>query len=305
MATSLEGGVVYDYMMDGDGDPELLFEPLIQLFWKLHGDRATIVNWALVMGYGKETREFLGRWSPSASDEYIRVQKFVCMKTQEEIGRRIRKGDLKDTGFLGEIDTWEELRSWAERKQIPPPVVDRQIRKLRAACTEAHQRSSSVRESDFSELEEPSPTEDDEGFITVQAAGLSSYMAVGDVDKLSLQVLDPVELPPLDTDTETEEANPAGIASGTFIVSHRAGGKARTLHRIGRCWRKPGQHYKSFTVLESLHCIEDVSLGAFGKICKDCYPLASSSSQDPGTVSPKPFDFGESSSSSSSSSDSD
>ena len=57
MATQLSGGVLYDYMVDADGDPELLFESLIQLSWKLHGDRATIVNWVLVMGYGKETRE--------------------------------------------------------------------------------------------------------------------------------------------------------------------------------------------------------------------------------------------------------
>ena len=303
-ATQGANGVIFDFLMDSEGMPEPLFEPCMQLFWKLHGDRATIVNWALVLGFDKEVRQFLGRWSPSASDEYIRVQKFVTMKTQKEISARIRRGDLQDSGFLGEVDTWDELARWAESNQFLPEVVDRQVRKLRSAFVGAAEWREPSLDPNVLPLPATKPgttEEDDDGFTVVHAGGLA--LISGDVDKIAAVPVDPVDLPALDTDTEVEEANPAGLSSGTFVVSHKSSGKARTLHRVGRCWRKPGVHYRSFTVLESMHSIEDVTIGAFERICKDCYPreVASSSAGDVPTLSLIRFEESESSSSSSSS----
>ena len=280
-ASEVDGRIVFDYLVDADGHPEPLFEEQVQLFWKLHGDRATVINWALVLGFDKEARQFLGRWCPSSSDEYIRTQKHVTMKIQKTLSEQIRSRSLEDCGFLGEVDTWEEFKNWALEKNLPSNIVDRQLRKLRAAFLGATEK---IALGPYGTLGEHPGESDDDGFTVVRAEGLA--LAGGDVEQIGLPALNPVQLPPLDTDTENEDSNPAGLEVGTFVVSHRACGKARTLHRIGRCWRMPGVHYSKFTVLKDLDSIEDVSLGQFERICKDCYPTKESMQASTRQVNP-------------------
>jgi hypothetical protein len=67
------GAFRYYEATDSNGDTVALFAPGFHLFWREHGDRSTLVTWAHVLGYSKETRDTLGRWSAQGSDEYIRA----------------------------------------------------------------------------------------------------------------------------------------------------------------------------------------------------------------------------------------
>jgi hypothetical protein len=58
---------------------------------------------------------------------------------------------------------------------------------------------------------------------------------------------------------------------GTWVVSCMANTKGRTLHRVGRCWRRPGVHYARFTILTEAD-MEEKQVGAYHKVCRDCYP---------------------------------
>ena len=104
-----------------------------------------------------------------------------------------------------------------------------------------------------------------------------------------------------DTDAEAgdaDELNPAGLDPGTFVVSHTEKGKCRTLHCVGRCFRKPGVHYAHFEVQDAAETLEAVNIDLYERVCKCCYPPAAAASGSADTSS-------EESSSGSDSSDSD
>ena len=67
------------------------------------------------------------------------------------------------------------------------------------------------------------------------------------------------------SDVESEIV-PAVINLGTRVISITKGGAARTLHKIGECWRRPGLHFKFYVVLNE----DDV--GDYRYLCKDCFP---------------------------------
>ena len=261
-ATRLATGVVYDPMVNEDGSKEKLFETYAQIYWKLHGDRSGFVNWLIVLGYPKDIRSVAGRWSPSGSDEYLRTQRSITWRVQTEVAAKIRAG--QDLHFLGEGDLWQDFSDWADGVGMSKGQRDWQIKKFRMAFAdsflvpfESPIALSDVDDSDFEAPRIPHAQTDDRG------VELQQWVAP------RLQ---------LDTDTEDETNdptlpdNPAGMVTGQFVVSFNNKGTKRTLHRIGRCWRKPGTHYAYFKVLDEIDTLEQVNKDEFQAVCRDCYP---------------------------------
>ena len=258
-----DGTWKFELMRDSAGSPEPLFESQAQIFWREHGDRATLINWSLVCGIGRDVRAMIGRWSPSTSDEYLRVQKFATMQAQETIASRIRSGT--QVRLLGEPDLWEQFHQWASETLSEGCDPTRQVSKFQVVFP------GQSLELPPGEREEQ---EDD---------GLEKR---GDLD--TLVVFPPPHGDKIEFDPVEDVAGDPGtadLAEGTFVVSTTSRGKRRSLHRIGRCWRKPGLHYRFFHVLDEAETLEAINKDRYDRICLDCYPKVKGSSSVQGAGS--------------------
>ena len=61
---------------------ELLFQGQEAPHWTEHSERNLINNVAATMGYPKSERDFLGRWVPQQSDDYLRTARSITHKLQ-------------------------------------------------------------------------------------------------------------------------------------------------------------------------------------------------------------------------------
>ena len=286
----------FEPLLRKDGQNELLFEHLAQLFWTEHGDRSVLVNWAMVLGFPKETRQLLGRWTPDSADEYLRTQRMITMRTQAAIAQRIRRDESLDC--LGEVDLWADFRDWAKSKEFPDRVIEKQITKLRLAFA----GSSSTKPAPDPPPPGDSRHDDEKDWYDAGGANEDSRdpagvgvlfdpvgdgygVWVGSDSQPEVQDdLDYLEVPappaPVrrdwDTDTEVETAVPkTGIPEekdGSFVISQTSSGKAKTLHRLGKCWRRPGIDYSYYAILDTAETLEAANEAGYTKVCKDCYP---------------------------------
>ena len=283
-ATKVGDRVHYDRLCDGDGELILLFEPLAQLFWRLHGVRAGLVNWLCVLEYPKDVRSLVGRWSPSGSDEYLRTQKAVTFRVQNELAARIRSG--QPLRFLGEGDMWEEFAKWADSINMPVANRDWQIKKLRFAFTDfvkvprevSPDVLSELALSDAEQLEGDSKEAGGHRFLPCTGIVAADFVDSDSDDGFGNQWTKWLTPGGLNLDTDSDRAdddygtNPAGIEKGTFLVSLDTSGRRRTLHQVGRCWRKPGLHFQKFEILGGTETLEQINIDKYSSICKDCFP---------------------------------
>jgi len=266
-ATKLTAGVIYDPVVNEDGSPERLFEAYSQLSWKLHGYRSGFVNWLIILGFPKDIRSVVGRWSPSGSDEYLRTQRTITWKTQEEVAAKIRKG--KDLSFLGESDLWQEFSDWADGIGMPAKQRDWQIKKFRM----------SFHDSFVAQPDAPGSASDGESMALSDHESDGGYPRVFHPQLVNKEVAMEhwkAANAAFDTDTdgddvELQDSNPVGIEKGRFVVSFTSKGAKRTLHRVGKCWRRPAVHYGYFKVLDEAETLEQVNKDEFEAVCRDCY----------------------------------
>ena len=82
--------------------------------WSGHSERSTIVSALAALGFKKERRDQLGRWSPKGSDEYIRTYRKVVT---DLVGSYVDAAVKWDAGNeIGEWETFELLRKSLQKK---------------------------------------------------------------------------------------------------------------------------------------------------------------------------------------------
>jgi hypothetical protein len=265
--------VVYDHnidpplaktmeQMEADGLKYPLLLSGMNGFWSLHGDRATLNSWASCLHFDKETRQMIGRWSPSGSDEYVRTARRVVLHAQVEISRHIRSGCTPQS--LGEDELYEDMvKHMRDRGALPANII------LQRKQLEMAFLSTSVYNNPGSRwiLGNIGPPGDD---------GHAGQFPVALENGLP-QIEDGAGvLPCTGSVSDTEEISQIAYPEGTWIVSQNISGKARTLHRVGAgvCWRVPGIHYKYFeTLSEDVSDLSEVEImRLFDQPCKDCFP---------------------------------
>ena len=79
-------------------------------FWTEHLPRACMTSWAGLLGVDKATKDLLGRWSPTGSEDYTRTYRLMVKKLQLDVVKAIRAGDER----LPEDDIWERLPRFIE-----------------------------------------------------------------------------------------------------------------------------------------------------------------------------------------------
>ncbi|CAE8598861.1 unnamed protein product [Polarella glacialis] len=65
----------------------------------------------------------------------------------------------------------------------------------------------------------------------------------------------------------------SSLPDGTWIVSVGKNGRSMTLHLLGNCWRRPGIHFKLYTILPGDAAGDRLQpTGDYSKVCRDCFP---------------------------------
>ena len=213
-----------------------------QGFWTGHSSRATLATWAACVKISKDRRDYIGRWKPSESDEYVRTSREIVWGIQQEVATAIRNGGLDDVCFEDGVLT--ELADYCRELG----VVEEEILNM--------------------------------GERLVAARGLLPQSAFSrPVLKVSQEVVEAPEdnprgsvAPEVHLELHDQEVV---LSEGCWAVSCKSSGAAETLHQIGRCWRRPGVHYRRFVILDDGEIQENKNVKdarLYSRICSDCFP---------------------------------
>ena len=215
---------------------ELLLAPGCQSFWAEHSDRATVPSWAAAMLISKYRRDFLGRWKPEESDMYVRTAKTIVLGVQEEVALRLRSAGFTDV--VSEDTLLEELAKYCTTRGMEQYQLETMLQSLRDARKFGMMVPAVEPEID------------------------------SEWDSLNAEPADAEVLPEFEGPEE-----PTQLSLGSWVVSMTKGGSAKTLHKVGACWRRPGVHYQRFVMLDAEEVTNcSLNLCPYNKVCTECFP---------------------------------
>ena len=71
------------------------------------------------------------------------------------------------------------------------------------------------------------------------------------------------------TASEDSVEEQACLSHGAWVVSEAR----KTLHKVGSCWRRPGLHYRRFTLLDQEEITDPKAKSLlYSRLCSDCFP---------------------------------
>lgn len=203
-----------------------------QTFWSGHSARCTVPTWAAALQYTKEERNYLGRWCPSESDEYVRNAEAISCRIQGAVATRMRSKFTTDV--FHESPLLRELAQYCIARGYEEEEVELMTTSLLQKGFELPGIGVSGGEGDDVSCENPESFPED-------------FDPTLDVDLLETQ---------------------ADFPLGQLIVSIDKAGTAMTLHRLGACWRIPGVHYRTYMAVEE----DGNEEGCCNNLCKECWP---------------------------------
>ena len=195
-----------------DGGWRTSEEPLFlgqeALHWTEHSERNLINNVAATMGYPKCERDFLGRWVPQQSDDYLRTARNITHKLQRATAQEMRQGgqQVEEAAELSRYKTFllEKVQVGIERADYLVALLD--IRGY---------EGNRIEDVDVSIVEGEDKRQD---------------ILVVDLTK-EAQVVD--------------EDDP--LPEKGYFLSYTAKHGYTTLHVVSGCWRRPGREIKRFS----------------------------------------------------------
>jgi hypothetical protein len=84
-----------------------LYPPEVALYWTEHSERNVLNSWAAVLGHSKDDRDYIGRWVPEQSDDYMRTARAKVFAVQSQVSAAIR-------GAPDRVDESRELERFRE-----------------------------------------------------------------------------------------------------------------------------------------------------------------------------------------------
>jgi hypothetical protein len=231
-----------DYIGEGlfsQGDAKLFYHGVVG-FWSEHSPRRFMNSRAAGMGVEKSKRDFLGRWMPQQSDNYVMTARQAVWEVQQEVMTEFRR----NPGAIDESETVAALKTFMASRNYPKEMIDEQVARLELPDMGAGTPS----------LPEASGEEED---AQVDQIFQAASQFLGD-----------------DKDTEGVELELAACTrigqevSGKYLLSYSKNKRLMTIHK-GRegCWRRPGSELKDFHFTDDIIPLE--LQGALK--CKDCW----------------------------------
>ena len=214
----------------------LLFKG-IGMLWTEHSERSTIRSWAAAAKIPPDIRRQMGRWRPAADEGYERVVRANILRARRIIASFLRdkkgRGDLMD-----EAAVYEAVGLRMGHLGYPDEALEEQSSLLVRFQSEELADETSWR---------PKWT----------PSGPVALVEPNDPGDINDAATDPgdagfefdAELEPGAGDEVVLAEAVAGAVAGQFIVFIVGRSQTRTLHRVGECYRRPGEHYSQFEVL--------------------------------------------------------
>ena len=199
-----------------------------QMFWAGHSDRATVPTWAASLKISKERIDDVGRWRPGDSADYKRTSVAIAMGVQREVAEKVRTAGGQDV--CHESGLFRDLAIYCKDRGADQAEVEEMILRLR--------EGRDVLQSPEDPIDLDWPHDID----------------AGNVSGIEVDVTEPAGGWPI-------------LSEGKRVISiSRASGSSRTLHVVGRCWRRPGVHFRDFVFLD------EGERGQYSALCKECFP---------------------------------
>ena len=224
--------------------------------WTEHSERVTLRTWAAASGVPDRVMKLLGRWSPSVDQGYERQVRRDVLQAQKHTAVAIKKS-LGRTDFLDERLVMQAVAERMDFLGYNDEEIRIQVERLTSFHGNKREEVKRLRMEDMSfqewvHLGEEEPTEE------VETPGPSEE-GVGAKEKVEL---DEIEI------SEDEEGSVVRVPMGHYVVSVVGRSKMRTLHRVGECFRKPGEHYANYDYIGN----EPPDASMFHRACRVCFP---------------------------------
>jgi hypothetical protein len=225
-----------------------------QLFWAEHSDRATLPSWAAACGVAKAERDYLGRWRPTESKEYVRVARRIVLQVQGRVALAWKTAGAED--LFDEEQMASDLVNFLVTREVPREMASN----LAADLLERGRLLREWSRDTLSAARAPTTPAIEGGGSRPDGAAIAPERR-GPADR---------ELEYLVEETRAADWEVEGIPAGTWVVSQKDKKGSRTLHRTGKCWRVPGRHYRRFEVLTDSP-LSAPTAGHYSRLCSGCF----------------------------------
>ena len=218
-----------------ESDVRAVPEELTDLFGE-HSGRAVLPSMSIYIEGDKSKRDCLGRWKPSASDDYVRTYRSVVAALQIRVAKHVQRGHHE---MCQEHD-----------------VVDRASRHLRERRNFGEVESTKICEAWSKTLE---------GFVEyLQAKFLWNAAAESQPVSLLVQA-DAAKVQSIAGKAMGKTRNKV-IREGRFIITYSRNGKVARLHSTRKKCYWAGVEVKDCKV------VDEVTADMYNRRCKFCWP---------------------------------
>jgi hypothetical protein len=212
---------------------ELLLLPGIAGYWTEHSERRWLNARAAELDFDKAKRDYIGRWLPQQSDNYLMTARAVVLKVQRDVCAAI----ISDPGRLDETECFLSLKKFMEVRGYPDAMISGQLSRLHLP-------------PDFLDGEH------------APSAASAPTLIVDFPVPAGCKLIDEE----LYSGPEAEKIG-EGFPVPRYIISYTRRRKCTKLHKVmGGCYRKPGREIRDYDYVNELEGGENVPL------CKDCWP---------------------------------
>ena len=235
-------------------DIEKLMEAGVGTVWTEHAERVTLRTWSAAAGVPDRVMKLLGRWSPSVDQGYERQNRKDVLKAQEFVATYIREA-AKGEDPLDESLVMQAVAERMDYLGYNEDEIAAQVRKLRTfrRGKELGINKRSLEEQ-AKKWDEPERS-DTEEIMSAAAEDPQNDLGIDEEAEVS----------------DVEEVAAVRVPLGHYVISIVGRSKRKMLHRVGECFRRPGEHYANFEHVGS----EPPESNRFHRACQVCFPKGS------------------------------
>ena len=178
--------------------------------WTGHSERPTLTSALAAVGVPKSSRDLLGRWSPSGSDDYVRTYRAM-----------VKELTLRYTGTVSAGRSYEAYDEEEAYEAVYDRLAKRDFdeKELRIAIDQLKVTAANVARS------------------CCAAESLASPTELASIPEPSLE-------------EEPEAKDDGGDGEVRYLIVYTHNRKVARLHRAGGCWRARRRDFQDFDLIE-------------------------------------------------------
>ena len=216
--------------------PSLMLCESMAVAWTGHSERASLPSLAATLGIPRSERDYLGRWSPSGSDEYVRTYRSVMKKTMGILLGAVV--GMESYQVLDEAEAYETALAIMIKKGMSAVIAGKD-------CELVKQKAKSILD-------------------------LLENLACEDIPAPAPQFVG--QVPGAPDIIEEQEIDEKEEKEAKYVVSvGRRNNRTRPvdcLHLRDGCWRGRGLVFSSYELI----LVDPPPEGSYSVVCKTCWP---------------------------------